>query len=87
MANNNTGMKEWFFNDLKILSLNVQGLRNNYKLKSVLRTLKQEKVDIVLLQETYLMEKDLPMIEKLWDGPIHFLTMSPLYYLNSIGCL
>ena len=74
MANNNTGRIDWLFNDLKILSLNVQGLRNNYKLKSVLRTLKQEKVDIVLLQENYLMEKDLPMLEKIMEWPNSFIS-------------
>ena len=43
---------------LKIATLNVRGLRNGKKRKTLFYQLKQQKIDILCLQETHLMEKD-----------------------------
>ena len=70
MANyNNT--KEWKQCELKIATFNIQGLRSDKKLKSVIEMLKKEKFDIIFLQETYITSEKLPLLEKLWGGEIH----------------
>ena len=71
MANANPTISEWNIKDINILSINIQGLRNNKKLKSVLRSINQEKIDIALIQETYLTDNDIPILEKLWPGVFH----------------
>ena len=68
MANNN---KDFTFQHLKIASLNIQGLRDSRKRASVFRSVKREHIDIIALQETYLMEKDLNMLKNEWEGTIH----------------
>ena len=71
MAAKNHNVDEWDIQKLKILTFNAQGLRNNKKLKSLIRTLKQEQIDIALIQETYLSNEDLDYLNKLWSGEIH----------------
>ena len=56
---------------LKILSLNVRGLRNGRKRRVLFHNFKNEKFDIICLQETYLMKSDLPLIEKEWPFGVH----------------
>ena len=56
---------------LKILSLNVRGLRNGRKRRVLFYIFKNEKFDIICLQETYLMKSDLPLIEKEWPFGVH----------------
>ena len=47
---------------LKFLSLNVRGLRNKEKRRSVFSYLKNQKANVYLLQETFSNSKD----EKIW---------------------
>ena len=56
---------------LKCLSLNVQGIRNPKKRKALFRTFKQLNIDVIALQETYLIDSDLHTIEKEWKGSMH----------------
>ena len=59
-------------NKIRIISLNVRGLRNKYKRIAIFNYLKTNKFDIVCLQETHLTEKDVPIWEKQWGGSIFY---------------
>ena len=56
---------------INILSWNVQGLRNRNKRASVFRLLKQQKITIAALQETYITDEEIELIKKEWKGPVH----------------
>ena len=68
---------------LKILSMNVRGLRNIRKRRILFHTLKKEKYDIICFQETYLTNSDLQAIEKDWSFLVHLAEGSK----NSKGLL
>ena len=48
--------------DIKILTTNVRGLRQDLKRKDILDNFK--KYDIICLQETHLVQRDLPLFLK-----------------------
>lgn len=55
--------------DLKILTLNVRGIRSRKKRKTLLSWFKQqEKPDVIFLQETYVNEKLNRILSKEWTG-------------------
>ena len=54
-----------------VLTLNVQGLRKLKTRKALFRTFKLMKIDIICLQETYLLNYDKECIEKEWAGKFH----------------
>ena len=56
--------------NLKIMTLNASGLRNKKKRSTVFRLLKKEKVDIIALQESYLLENEITSIEMEWGGKV-----------------
>ena len=57
---------------LKAATLNIRGLLDLKKRRSVFRLLKKENIDIIALQETHICnDQDLRDIYKLWGGPIH----------------
>ena len=56
---------------LNICTFNCAGLRDRNKLNSILRLIEKKKVDVALLQETHLIEKDRGYIEKNWKGTVH----------------
>ena len=58
-------------NSIKVLSANCQGLRNQEKKIDVLTYFKENKVSILCLQDTHLIENDIPELKKLWDGEIY----------------
>ena len=58
-------------NSIKVLSANCQGLRNQEKKIDVLTYFKENKVNILCLQDTHLIENDIPELKKLWDGEIY----------------
>ncbi len=63
---------------LKIATLNVRGLRNNIKRKSVLRWAKDHKIDILCLQETYCTDELVNTFNKDWNGKVfHTTSNSP----------
>lgn len=68
---------------LTVATLNIRGIRNPKKRSTVLRNLKRERLDIVSLQETYLLsQQDERDIVSEWDGILHF---SPADSHNSKG--
>ena len=71
MTTTKHNVDDWDVQKIKVTTFNAQGLRNNKKLKALIRTIKQEQIDISLLQETYLSNEDLPYLSKLWSGTIH----------------
>ena len=56
---------------LSAVTFNVQGLRNKNKRKSVFRQLRESKYDICALQETYILQRDSPVLEREWVGSFH----------------
>ena len=58
-------------NNIKVLSANCQGVRNQEKKKNVLTYFKENKVNILCLQDTHLIENDIPELKKLWDAEIY----------------
>ena len=57
---------------VKVVTLNVSGLRNARKRKYIFQILKRKKVDIACLQESYITENDAKQWEKEWGGNILF---------------
>ena len=57
--------------DLKFMTLNVQGLRNVKKRKTLFRLIREDKISFAALQETYLTKEDLNILLKEWPGTIH----------------
>ena len=57
--------------DLKFMTLNVQGLRNVKKRKTMFRLIREDKISFAALQETYLTKEDLNILQKEWPGMIH----------------
>lgn len=56
---------------LCISSLNSRGLRNKVKRKSVFHKLKQNKYDIICVQESYVSDLDIDQWEREWGGKIY----------------
>ncbi len=57
--------------ELKFLSLNVRGLRQKSKRKTLFHRLRQRKCDITLLQETYVTKEDCNVWKKEWGGKLY----------------
>ena len=56
---------------VKIVTLNVQGINNQKKRKTLIRLFKKDSINILALQETYLTSKDMDLVEKEWGGTVH----------------
>ena len=56
---------------LKIISMNVRGIRNLKKRRSLFYIFKQNNYDIICLQETHIKEIDKNMIENEWGPNFH----------------
>ena len=61
---------------LSICTLNVRGIRNRLKRKSLFDLLKKKRLDIICLQETYIIEKDVDQWEREWGGLIFHSSVS-----------
>ena len=59
---------------ISLLSLNVRGLRNRVKRRSVFSFLKDQSCDIFLLQETFSEPKEELIWKSEWGGAIFFPT-------------
>ena len=57
--------------NLKFMTLDVQGLRNIKKRKTLFRLIREDKISFVVLQETYITNEDLNILQKEWPGTIH----------------
>ena len=58
--------------NMKILSLNISGLRKKANRYRVFKTLKENKFDIVCLQETYITKSDYELWKREWGGEMLF---------------
>ena len=56
---------------LKICSFNASGLREKPKFISILNYMKNSKMDVILLQETHLVDDDINYLKKVWQGEFH----------------
>lgn len=59
-------------NDLNIISWNVKGLGNLSKRMKILSVLKDDKADVVFLQETYLSDNEHTKLKTDWVGQVYF---------------
>ena len=50
--------------DIDIFSANIRGLRQQFKRRDIFDYIKNLKSDIICLQETHLVQKDLTMLSK-----------------------
>ena len=57
--------------NLKIITMNVRGIRNSKKRKSLFQTFKLGKYDIICLQETHITYNDIKLIENEWGTNFH----------------
>eukprot|EP00745_Piridium_sociabile_P017318 TRINITY_DN26057_c0_g1_i12.p3 TRINITY_DN26057_c0_g1~~TRINITY_DN26057_c0_g1_i12.p3 ORF type:complete len:289 (+),score=23.77 TRINITY_DN26057_c0_g1_i12:1191-2057(+) len=57
---------------VRILSLNTRGLKNNLKRKAMFSLFKQQRIDIVCLQETHVTEREASLWEKQWGGRLFY---------------
>jgi exonuclease III len=57
---------------MNIVSLNVNGLRNNLKRKALFRQFKERKFDIVCIQESYITESVADRWKQEWGGDVVF---------------
>ena len=55
---------------LNIMSLNVNGLRNDKKRKTLFKKFREQKLDIVCLQETYITDDKVNQWEREWGGQL-----------------
>jgi len=55
---------------ISVCTINVNGLRNNLRRKSVFRSLKQKRYDIICIQESFIQGKDKDIWEKEWGGQL-----------------
>ena len=55
-------------NKLKVISANCQGLQSKQKRADVLGYFRETDANIICLQDTHWVEKDLEYINSLWDG-------------------
>uniref|UniRef100_A0A3B4Z2Y2 Endonuclease/exonuclease/phosphatase domain-containing protein n=1 Tax=Stegastes partitus TaxID=144197 RepID=A0A3B4Z2Y2_9TELE len=64
--------------DLKIISLNANGLNNKVKRKSILLYLDKEGGDILCLQETHLKKHDMKTLKNDIKGELYFSAINVL---------
>ena len=56
---------------LKIITLNVRGLRSPKKRRTLFHLFKKNDYDVICLQETYLLKTDIRIIEREWGSKFH----------------
>ena len=57
--------------NLSILTMNVRGIRNTKKRKSLFQMFRQGRYDIIALQETHLVETDVEILKREWGENFH----------------
>ena len=68
--NQNKNISHNAFN-FKIISLNVRSLRNHLKRKKIFQWIREKKLHIVCLQETFVTNEIMNVIDSEWDGDIY----------------
>lgn len=56
--------------EFKVLSLNIRGLRQNSKRRTLFHRLKQRQLAIVALQESYITAEDKDTWQREWGGKL-----------------
>ena len=56
-----------------IATLNCRGFRKRMKRLAIYKQIRQLKIDLMLLQETYLKRTDKPQVEKEWGGNVYVI--------------
>lgn len=62
----------------RIISINTRGLRNRFKRNAMFTLFKQQRFDIICLQETHVTEKEVALWEKQWGGQLFYSSGSQL---------
>ena len=57
-------------NELRMNSVNARGLRNKLKRKASFEQLRDSKIDVGCLQETYVTKEIVEEVEKEWKGQV-----------------
>lgn len=63
-----------FDRKIKVMSLNVCGLRSPKKRRALFRQFKVGGYDVVALQETHLLDSDKELLKKEWRGTVHLFS-------------
>ena len=71
---------------LKVITLNTRGLRDSQKRKTVLNWLKNNKADVVLLQETYFTPKMKNILDREW-GEHHYHSYTDSCHSRGVSIL
>ena len=58
------------FQNLKIATFNVRGMKTSNKQDAILKSLSDLKLNIIALQETHLLQADIKILKSKWHGPI-----------------
>jgi exonuclease III len=61
---------------IKIATINVNGIRNRWKIKGFFRSLKKNNYDIICVQESYIMDEDKELWEREWSGKLFYSCVS-----------
>lgn len=59
-----------------LCTLNVNGIRSKFKRNTVFKYLRQQKYDIICLQETYITDSDYDQWKKEWGGDLFYTSVS-----------
>ena len=57
--------------NIKICSLNVRGIKNRINRRALFKTLRSHSFDITAMQETYINDVDIKVVEKELRGVVH----------------
>lgn len=65
-------MTDFLFSSLKIISLNVRGIRDNTKRKSIFLFSRRKNADLIFLQETHSVDDDVKFWKAQWGDTCYF---------------
>ena len=57
--------------NLRIGTFNLRGFKNSFKQDALLKTFKDQKLNIIALQETHLENNEIQVLRQKWQGPIY----------------
>ena len=58
--------------NIKVRSINIQGLRNKKKRTSFFHFVRHLNIDVICIQEAYIIDSDIHLWEKEWGGQLFF---------------
>ncbi len=57
---------------LTIGTFNLRGFKNGFKQDALIKSFKDQNLNIIALQETHLIEREVDFLKEKWQGPIFF---------------